>query len=167
MADERKSKGKGLLILLGIAVAATVGYFVLKKTTPAIPPAPVLGCTDKTALNYDPLATQDDGSCKYYKYVQVLNICKEADNSLTRHFAYDATLGKLNFSAKIWDTGVILTNEDLSGKLGKETAQGVEKMFLPNQKIILTITEDGKVTAFDVLTNDLFALAPNVCYKII
>lgn len=29
------------------------------------PPSPVLGCTDPTAINYNPLATQDDGSCIY------------------------------------------------------------------------------------------------------
>ena len=27
--------------------------------------SPILGCTDSAALNYDPLATQDDGSCTY------------------------------------------------------------------------------------------------------
>ena len=26
---------------------------------------PILGCTDSTAMNYDPLATEDDGSCEY------------------------------------------------------------------------------------------------------
>ena len=34
------------------------GYF-------SLPPLPVLGCTDSTATNYNPLATQDDGSCLY------------------------------------------------------------------------------------------------------
>ena len=29
------------------------------------PPAPVLGCTDPTANNYNPEATQDDGTCAY------------------------------------------------------------------------------------------------------
>lgn len=28
-------------------------------------PPPVTGCTDATACNYDPLATEDDGSCEY------------------------------------------------------------------------------------------------------
>lgn len=32
---------------------------------PPPPPPPVLGCTDPGATNYDPLATQDDGSCIY------------------------------------------------------------------------------------------------------
>lgn len=31
------------------------------------PPTPILGCTDPTATNYDPTATQDDGSCVYAK----------------------------------------------------------------------------------------------------
>lgn len=29
------------------------------------PPPPVLGCTDPEATNYNPLATEDDGSCEY------------------------------------------------------------------------------------------------------
>ena len=29
------------------------------------PPAPVLGCTDETATNYNAEATQDDGNCQY------------------------------------------------------------------------------------------------------
>ena len=29
------------------------------------PPPPVLGCTDNTAVNYNPAANQDDGSCVY------------------------------------------------------------------------------------------------------
>lgn len=29
------------------------------------PPAPVFGCTDRTATNYNPLATVDDGTCTY------------------------------------------------------------------------------------------------------
>ena len=32
------------------------------------PCAPVSGCTDSTALNYDPVATIDDGSCLYCVY---------------------------------------------------------------------------------------------------
>ena len=32
---------------------------------PICPPLPNIGCTDSTALNYDPLATTDDGSCLY------------------------------------------------------------------------------------------------------
>ena len=34
------------------------------NNTPVIPPTPVVqGCTDVNAMNYDPLATTDDGSC--------------------------------------------------------------------------------------------------------
>lgn len=29
------------------------------------PPVPVLGCMDQTATNYNPLATEDDGSCEF------------------------------------------------------------------------------------------------------
>ena len=32
---------------------------------PPPPPVPVLGCTDPSALNYDPNATVDDGSCQF------------------------------------------------------------------------------------------------------
>lgn len=36
--------------------------------TPSPVPTVVLGCTDPTAPNYNPLATQDDGSCEYPFY---------------------------------------------------------------------------------------------------
>ena len=48
-------------------------------------PAPILGCTDPNALNYNPLATQDDGSCivvtnpiatNVYMWNNILQPCK-------------------------------------------------------------------------------------------
>jgi len=48
-------------------------------------PAPILGCTDPNALNYNPLATQDDGSCiivtnpiqtNAYMWNNILQPCK-------------------------------------------------------------------------------------------
>ena len=33
---------------------------------PPPPPPPIYGCTDPTAINYNPTATADDGSCVYY-----------------------------------------------------------------------------------------------------
>jgi hypothetical protein len=35
---------------------------------PPPPPPPVYGCTDPTAINYNPTATADDGSCVYINY---------------------------------------------------------------------------------------------------
>ena len=44
-----------------------LGSFFQRDTTVNILPCapPLLGCTDTSALNYDPLATSDDGSCVY------------------------------------------------------------------------------------------------------
>ena len=44
-----------------------IGSFFQRDTTVNILPCapPLLGCTDTSALNYDPLATSDDGSCVY------------------------------------------------------------------------------------------------------
>lgn len=55
-------------------VCAEKGSLVLPNTMKAqefgkcgdeIPPDPILGCTDKNAINYKKSATQDDGSCRY------------------------------------------------------------------------------------------------------
>lgn len=32
-------------------------------------PIPILGCTDRSAINYNPLATKDDGTCLYISSV--------------------------------------------------------------------------------------------------
>ena len=46
----------------------------------------IMGCTDSTACNYNPVANDDDGSCLYY---DVFGIC-DGDNSL--QVAIDATI---------------------------------------------------------------------------
>ena len=52
-------------------------------TIPTGPPAPLLGCTDAAADNYDAAATQDDGSCTYSSSV---NGCTDSNAA-----NYDAT----------------------------------------------------------------------------
>lgn len=51
------------LLVTDLAVGGETA--VLRITVPAYVPPPVLGCTDPTANNYDPAATQDDGTCAY------------------------------------------------------------------------------------------------------
>ena len=38
----------------------------------------ILGCTDQTATNFDPLATQDDGTCDYTGVTQPNDLCENA-----------------------------------------------------------------------------------------
>ena len=55
-----KKKDLGLLLLLLLLGG---GIALLKRPRPA--EAEVVGCTDSTALNYNPLATEDNDSCVY------------------------------------------------------------------------------------------------------
>ncbi|MBU3942915.1 DUF11 domain-containing protein [Patescibacteria group bacterium] len=43
-----------------------------------VPPAPVLGCTDSSATNYDSTATQDDGTCTYPPIVGPILGCMDS-----------------------------------------------------------------------------------------
>ena len=74
-------------------------------------PCPFYGCTDSTALNYDPLATVDDGSC-IYPPVTVSGVISDIS-------CYGQTDGSINLSViggaspytYQWSNG--LTNEDI------------------------------------------------------
>ena len=50
-------------LFLGFGANLAAGYRYLDSTQAAA--EPVLGCTDSSATNYDPLATTDDGSCVF------------------------------------------------------------------------------------------------------
>jgi hypothetical protein len=60
---------------IGLVIGETVTC-TFTNTKDAIPP--VLGCTDPEALNHDPEATEDDGSCEYPESAK-LTIVKEVE----------------------------------------------------------------------------------------
>ena len=45
--------------------SSATGNYTLSLECGILPPPPVPGCTDPTAINYNPNATVDDGSCEY------------------------------------------------------------------------------------------------------
>jgi len=49
----------------GVIGHGGTGYALSGASFAAVGPAPVLGCMDEEASNYDPDATEDDGSCEY------------------------------------------------------------------------------------------------------
>ena len=73
--------------------------------------ATILGCTDEAASNYDPAATEDDGSCNYCDAVTV-NFSVDAGNVVSSD--YDNVV--VNGSFASWNGwGVTLTDEDGDG----------------------------------------------------
>ena len=73
--------------------------------------ATILGCTDEAASNYDPAATEDDGTCDYCDAVTV-NFSVDAGNVVSSD--YDNVV--VNGSFANWNGwGVVLTDEDGDG----------------------------------------------------
>ena len=73
--------------------------------------AAILGCTDEVASNYDPAATEDDGTCDYCDAVTV-NFSVDAGNVVSSD--YDNVV--VNGSFANWNGwGVTLTDEDGDG----------------------------------------------------
>ena len=73
--------------------------------------AAILGCTDEAASNYDPAATEDDGTCDYCDAVTV-NFSVDAGNVVSSD--YDNVV--VNGSFASWNGwGVVLTDEDGDG----------------------------------------------------
>ena len=59
-------------------------------TTPCEDVEVILGCTDETALNYDPVATEDDGSCEYIS-VETYSLTVSVDMSVEGFTAGDGS----------------------------------------------------------------------------
>lgn len=85
--------------------SATCGYTPPEPEPEPEPEPVVLGCTDPTAENYNPLATQDDGTCAYaarvFTEVKTVEVLPCADGVTLRWFN---TLGGIDtwlFSGKV------------------------------------------------------------------
>jgi PKD repeat protein len=78
----------------------TTLYFVTEVVNVPPPPPIILGCTDTAAINYNPLANQDDGSCI---------ICSAISYSLTPDtYICEGSIITLNVTggnSYIWSTG--------------------------------------------------------------
>ena len=59
-------------------------------TTPCEDVEVILGCTDETAINYDPVATEDDGSCEYIS-VETYSLTVSVDMSVEGFTAGDGS----------------------------------------------------------------------------
>ena len=59
-------------------------------TTPCEDVEVILGCTDETAINYDPAATEDDGSCEYIS-VETYSLTVSVDMSVEGFAAGDGS----------------------------------------------------------------------------
>ena len=128
----------------------------------------VQGCTDDTATNYEPNATEDDGSCEYPPprcEITLYDILLETNNS-SAYIQYDLDCGSddnaegFNVSVQFWNT-IANTTDTVNYSIGFHYIQGdvadVQELFLHN---ITSNTYDFKWIAIwegeDGNTQDLY-----------
>ena len=134
-------------------------------------PSPILGCTDPNALNYNPLATQDDGSCivvtnpvqtNAYMWNNILQPCK---GSCRPNFT---TASDYNFTHTITVNPSLPTNTtttigtisvtpyaQVNGCTGTQTVDGVapdNTNINPVYTIVFTVNSGHKFTALPSAT---------------
>ena len=156
-------------------------------------PTPILGCTDPNALNYNPLATQDDGSCiivtnpvqtNAYMWDNVLQPCKgscrpnfstASDYKFTHTITVNPSL-PANTTTTI-GTISVTPYAQVNGCTGTQTVDGVAPdntnidpvytiVFTANSGYKFTSIPSATVTINDTLTSvsDYTIVNTNVVY---
>ena len=130
---------------------------------------PVWGCTDPDALNYNPEANQDDGSCV------LMPVCSEGEFLITLETVVSDSLNEFGLGANIWfylntelgvNVNLTMVYDDMQQGTGYGcVAPGCYMLGLndygwaPGMGSV-DVTIDGATTNFDVPEGEYFAIYP-------
>ncbi|MBI4983550.1 PKD domain-containing protein [Candidatus Woesearchaeota archaeon] len=107
-----------------------------------VPPIEVLGCTDPKANNYDPKATQDDGSCEYPEYPAFFTIISNPP-----------TLAAVN---ELYTYQLVLAGEGKQNPKSYSLAQAPPGMTLSKDGLVeWTPDKEGKALVTIVVTDGI------------
>jgi len=127
--------------------------------TPPPPPEPVRGCTDPNALNYDPLATEDDGSCEFEpnNLVRPLTVKSNLPSGINVVVNDDSstTLSENNQILQVLDTNKIkILSSDIQRYRIKRIVRGEGK----SSSVVAETADETKTVSFEFIVskNEVF-----------